>query len=170
MHLPFMYFFSLPSRFPLYKELHLDLQSQPEGEMRRAEYSPAPRRGALMSGVVRWLQSLIMMTRSRRRRQGRRRSHRRRRPEAALARALMTMLMMLLDLRPGRGLGQTDSPRSRLTWIQIFVVFLLSCTYSFLLVVRILCTAAGRFLFPKLVFLKNDEMKQTYYLKKCLHP
>ncbi|GMP53999.1 hypothetical protein CsSME_00019287 [Camellia sinensis var. sinensis] len=82
-----------------------------------AEHSPAPRRGALMSGVARELH--------------RRRSHQRRRPEAALARALMTILMMLLDLRLGRGLGQTDSPRSRLTWIQIFVIFLLSCTFLF---------------------------------------
>ncbi|CAL5381980.1 unnamed protein product [Camellia sinensis] len=69
---------------------------------------PAPRRGTLMSGVVRGLPFLMMtmmMMTSRRRRQSRRRSHRRRRPEAALARALTTMLMMLLDLRPGRGLG-----------------------------------------------------------------
>ena len=65
MHLPFMYFFSLPSRFPLEEVLQLDLPSLPEGEMRRAEYSPAPKRGALMSGVARELQSrMMMMTRS----------------------------------------------------------------------------------------------------------
>ena len=155
MHFPFVYFFSLLSRFPWQEVLQLDLLSLLGGEMRRAGYFPVPGEGVLMSGVARELQSRTMMTtRSQRRRQRRSPSHRRRRPEAVLARALTTMLMMLLDPRPGRGPGRTDSPwnaRQRCGFLLSFFLLVL----FFLLVVRLPCTAAGRFLFPKLVHLKR---------------
>ena len=142
--------------------LQLDLPSLPEGEMRRAEYSLAPRRGALMPGAVRGLSSLTMAMRmtSPRRRPSRRRSHRRRRPEAALARALTTMLMMLLDPRPGRGPGQTDGPWSARHRCGFLLFFFFLVLFLFSLVVRLPCTAVGR-----LCFLRNFVPKKKKIMK-----
>ncbi|XP_028117319.1 uncharacterized protein LOC114314953 isoform X2 [Camellia sinensis] len=84
--------------------------SVPAGGDGEGRVFPRTKAGALTSGVARRLQSLMTMTRSRRRRRRRRQSHWRRRPKTARTRAQMTALMMLLDLRPGRGLGRTPRP------------------------------------------------------------
>ncbi|KAL7184930.1 hypothetical protein ACSBR2_026973 [Camellia fascicularis] len=119
---------------------------------------PRTRGGALMSGVAHELQFQMMTTMSQRRR--RRWSHRRRRLGTARARAraqaqAVMLMVMLLDFCPGRGRGRI--PRREATDVDTdFCCFSSFLYFFFLLVVRIPCTAAGRFLLSsKLCTLKK---------------